>query len=445
MKKQNTGITLIALVITIIVLLILAGVTIATLTGENGILTQATNAKEKNNSARAEEEVALALSNLKIEESIKDMTQSEKTAFLKKELESFKSGESVEVNLSKNGGSINHRGLGFEVDENYVLKQNATLNKSDWDRKAAPTDCFIWLSDNQNSPDYGTVIGYTSKVSSYTTLRYPTRCKKVELTYDWDRYNSAGVSSDGPRSFMRNIREVELPETVTSIGSYAFKSEDSDYFGSLEKINIPDSVTSIGDGAFRGCSRLSGSIRIPNNVTRIGENTFYNCTSLTSIEISDSVSSIDNYAFAGCNNLESINVSSGNQYYSSVNGILYNKEQTTIILLPPNIDESMIPEGLEILQCNHPHDNNMSTYYTKTIEGATQLNLTFSSQCYLEDSCDYVEVYDGNDNLIYSSRHNGSLALANKNLTVSGDTVKIKLITDYSVTYWGFLCVIQGN
>ena len=46
--KTNKGITLIALVITIIVLLILAGVTIATLTGDNGILTKAQNAKEKN-------------------------------------------------------------------------------------------------------------------------------------------------------------------------------------------------------------------------------------------------------------------------------------------------------------------------------------------------------------------------------------------------------------
>ena len=57
--KQNKGITLIALVITIIVLLILAGVSIATLTGENGILTQANEAKEENQKAGAEEKVGL--------------------------------------------------------------------------------------------------------------------------------------------------------------------------------------------------------------------------------------------------------------------------------------------------------------------------------------------------------------------------------------------------
>ena len=57
MVKRQTGITLIALVITIIVLLILAGVSIATLTGNNGILTQANQAKENNNSAAAREKV----------------------------------------------------------------------------------------------------------------------------------------------------------------------------------------------------------------------------------------------------------------------------------------------------------------------------------------------------------------------------------------------------
>ena len=61
MKKRNKGITLIALVITIIVLLILAGVTIATLTGENGILTRAGEAKEKTGQASAEEQVQLAV------------------------------------------------------------------------------------------------------------------------------------------------------------------------------------------------------------------------------------------------------------------------------------------------------------------------------------------------------------------------------------------------
>ena len=64
--KERKGITLIALVITIIVLLILAGVSIAMLTGENGILKQASNAQIKTKQAEVEEMVSLAIESLQI-------------------------------------------------------------------------------------------------------------------------------------------------------------------------------------------------------------------------------------------------------------------------------------------------------------------------------------------------------------------------------------------
>ncbi|MCI8637238.1 MAG: hypothetical protein HFJ36_05335, partial [Clostridia bacterium] len=60
-EKANKGITLIALVITIIVLLILAGVTIATLTGENGVLTKVQTAKNKTNEASVREKAQIAV------------------------------------------------------------------------------------------------------------------------------------------------------------------------------------------------------------------------------------------------------------------------------------------------------------------------------------------------------------------------------------------------
>lgn len=65
-NKTNKGITLIALVITIIILLILAGVTIMTLTGEEGILNRAKTAREENNKATATEEINLKITNVEI-------------------------------------------------------------------------------------------------------------------------------------------------------------------------------------------------------------------------------------------------------------------------------------------------------------------------------------------------------------------------------------------
>ena len=74
---------------------------------------------------------------------------------------------------------------------------------------------------------------------------------------------------------------------------------------------IPNSVTSIGSYAFYLCSGLT-SIEIPNAVTSIGYGTFWGCTGLTSIEIPNSVTSIDSYAFRGCSGLTSMTVLADN-------------------------------------------------------------------------------------------------------------------------------------
>ena len=67
-KRENRGITLVALVVTIIVLIILAGVSIAMLVGENGIITQAQRAKEETEEAQEKEGIELALTTAKIGE-----------------------------------------------------------------------------------------------------------------------------------------------------------------------------------------------------------------------------------------------------------------------------------------------------------------------------------------------------------------------------------------
>ena len=82
MKKEE-GITLIALVITIIVLLILAGVSIAMLTGENGILTQAQKASEQTEIGKEKEQIALAYNGVKTKKEGGDVTSGELDAELK--------------------------------------------------------------------------------------------------------------------------------------------------------------------------------------------------------------------------------------------------------------------------------------------------------------------------------------------------------------------------
>lgn len=80
--KNNKGITLIALVVSIIVLLILAGISISMLTGQNGILNRATETKEKTDYAKEKEEISLAITTSKME-NIDNTTKINKESFEK--------------------------------------------------------------------------------------------------------------------------------------------------------------------------------------------------------------------------------------------------------------------------------------------------------------------------------------------------------------------------
>ena len=90
------------------------------------------------------------------------------------------------------------------------------------------------------------------------------------------------------------VKDLVIPEEVTSIGNYAFE-----YCTSLTSITIPNCVTSIGNSAFEYCTSLT-SVTIGNSVTSIGYYAFEYCTSLTSVTIPNSVTSINNSAFYGC-------------------------------------------------------------------------------------------------------------------------------------------------
>ena len=109
--------------------------------------------------------------------------------------------------------------------------------------------------------------------------------------------------------------DVVIPATyrglpVTEIDDCAFYSHfynDNYRTSYLKSIVIPDSVTSIGSYAFRSCGNLT-SVTIGNSVTSIGDCAFENCSSLTSVTIPDSVTSIGRYAFSSCRNLTSITI-----------------------------------------------------------------------------------------------------------------------------------------
>jgi hypothetical protein len=100
----------------------------------------------------------------------------------------------------------------------------------------------------------------------------------------------------------------------------------------IKTVIINDGVTTIGQQAFQNHSSLT-SVSIPNSVNSIGILAFAN-TGLTSITIPNSVTSIGGTAFVFCSALTSIEVEANNLNYSSVDGVLFNKNQDTLLVCP---------------------------------------------------------------------------------------------------------------
>ncbi|MBQ2378605.1 MAG: leucine-rich repeat protein, partial [Clostridia bacterium] len=139
-----------------------------------------------------------------------------------------------------------------------------------------------------------------------------------------------GVTSIGTRAFSdcSSLTSVEIPDSVTSIGDWTFHN-----CSSLASIEIPDSVTSIGVCAFSDCSSLA-SVTIGNSVTSIGSLAFSDCSSLASVTIGNSVTSIGWGAFEDCSSLTAIEVNENNSAYCDIDGVLLTKNKKTLLAYP---------------------------------------------------------------------------------------------------------------
>jgi hypothetical protein len=153
------------------------------------------------------------------------------------------------------------------------------------------------------------------------------------------------VTSIGEGAFFNceSLTTITIPNSVTSIGNYAFYC-----CSCLPAITIPNSVISIGDKAFAHCLNLT-TVTIPSSVTSIGDEVFYNCRNLATVTIPNSVTSIGNGAFSNCDNLTDIIVENGNVFYSAENGVLFNKDKTTLIHYPAGKAEGsyIIPNSVK--------------------------------------------------------------------------------------------------
>lgn len=158
MKKRNKGITLIALVITIIVLLILVGISIATLTGENGVLTKADIAKAKTEKEGIKEEIKLAYNAIQQDAIIERWGINRKAEELQKELR--KEDKTATVQVEGNNLKVRYKGEELIINEEGNVDESATFN---------PEELTIG-TEAKNIGKYGwKVPEYTVTTNEFTT------------------------------------------------------------------------------------------------------------------------------------------------------------------------------------------------------------------------------------------------------------------------------------
>lgn len=156
-------------------------------------------------------------------------------------------------------------------------------------------------------------------------------CKKLSGIYLPDSVTSIGnyafVGCDGIASFF-------IPNTVSSIGKIAFYGCEG-----LTSVNIPSGIISIDEDTFAHCKQLT-SVVIPDSVTSIEGGAFSFCKGLTSVAIPNSVTNIDGTAFSGCDKLTEIILEPGNTNFTFINGVLFNFDKTQLVYYPSGKRES---------------------------------------------------------------------------------------------------------
>ena len=366
------AITLIALVVTIVILLILAAVTITMTLGENGLFQRSKAAKDATIKAMSDEEVELAVSNLKMETTIRKLTQEGSRKFLEDDLK--KSDKDTTVTINGNDLKVKHRGNNYNVDQDCNITDEADFDAVEWDKTAAQENVFVWKSDDPNDEGYNTIIGYKATVDNYPILRYPSRCKIIEEdsyeTYyrsDFEQLQNGYHDSYLRliRSYTSNIRKKEFPETVTEISGECFFYDNIEY------------------------------LKLPKSLRKIGEYAFCNYRALKSIIIPASVNTINSKAFAECNNLTRICISKPkgtiqNGPWGAVNAKIvwdYGKKYMTIAE-KKEWDKTAVPENMFYWKSDNPNDIEYHTIigYKKDIENYTILRYPTRCQVIEEDA-----------------------------------------------------------
>ena len=202
------------------------------------------------------------------------------------------------------------------------------------------------MEDRYNYKPWGSSITSVVIEDGVTTIGaqafyYCTRLTTVVIGDD------VTVIGDKAFYYCYNLTSLTIGDSVATIGDEAFY-----YCDELTSLSLPDSVITIGYSAFSKCYGLT-EVTIPDSVTTIGDSAFYNCENLQTVTIGAGVSDIGVGAFSYCPLLTAIDADEDNPYYTSVDGVLFNKDMTTIVDCPESKSGVYrIPDGVTTIGNN---------------------------------------------------------------------------------------------
>ena len=281
-NRKMAGITLLALVLTIVVLIILATVSINMLFGENGLVTSANMAVKMSKFSTFLEEKNMFDANKKAEnvEYMQESLNAGKTVLSYNTQGSEATDGNIQTVIPSMGDEYLNK---FEIINGELI-----VNTAD------STEIEVARALGIQSNPYDIVDGVLTSSNENLSLQAPNGVLRIP--------DSVTVIGSGAFSGVKGLKEVIIPGTVQEIQSDAFS-----YNTEIEKVTIQNGVKSIGNNAFRGCSGLQ-EITIPDSVTTIGERAFSNCTNLTKVQLSNNLQTLESNIFTSCANLSTINI-----------------------------------------------------------------------------------------------------------------------------------------
>ncbi len=179
-----------------------------------------------------------------------------------------------------------------------------------------------------------------------TDVTIPDSVTFIDSSAFFDCNSLTAINVSGGNSVYSTRDGVLFDKSGTTLIKYPDAKMDHLIFS---EYTVPDGVTVIGAEAFQWCSFIS--ITIPDSVKSIEDLAFNSCYQLEEVIIGSGVTEINPSAFFGCRGLYNISVSNQNEAYSSEDGVLYNKDKTTLIKYPSGspAQSYTLPESVAVI------------------------------------------------------------------------------------------------